>query len=143
VFHGCWFIGTVDFCLFEKRSISLPHHAPEILPALWGVTLPNIYEFSPGGAGRDDYRNRMGSFRPVASVVWGLHTGAGINVVCARQRKMKFQRIVPSEHFVAEGVVTENVPALHEQVGVVPKNRASKVIAGSAIVSFSEQWKLR
>jgi hypothetical protein len=59
-------------------------------------------------------------------VVWGLHTGAGINVVCARQCKMKFQRIVPSEHFVAEDVVTENVPALLEQVGVDPKNRRSK-----------------
>jgi hypothetical protein len=81
----------------------------------------------------------MGSFRPAASVVWGLHTGAGINVVCARQRKMKFQRIAPPEYFVAEGVVTENVPALLEQVGVVPENRAIKVIAGSVIVSFSRQ----
>jgi hypothetical protein len=51
---------------------------------------------------------------------------------------MKFQRI-PPEHFVAEGVVMENVPALLEQVGVVPENRAIKVIAGSVIVSFSKQ----
>jgi hypothetical protein len=35
------------------------------------------------------------------------------------------------------------VPALHEQVGVVPENRAINVIAGSAIVSFSRQWEQR
>jgi hypothetical protein len=49
----------------------------------------------------------------------------------------------PPEHFIAGGVVTENVPALHEQVGVVPENRAINVIAGSAIVSFSRQWEQR
>ena len=66
----------------------------------------------------------MGSFRLAST--WFVPADA----------RMKFQRI-PPEHFVVEGVVTENVPALLEQVGVVPENRAIKVIAGSGIVSFS------
>ena len=85
----------------------------------------------------------MESFRPVASVVWGLHTPRPASMWFVPANARWSFSTSPPERFIAGGVVTENVPALHEQVGVVPENRAINVIAGSAIVSFSRQWEQR
>jgi hypothetical protein len=48
VFHNRWFIGTVDFRFRKKVPFHISIMHGETLPALWGVTLPNIHESSPG-----------------------------------------------------------------------------------------------
>src|ERR1039457_6889616 len=89
VFHSWRFIGMVDFCLFEKCSISFSHHAPNNLPWIWGVTLPMINGSSPDKqAGMNKEIGRGVSAGHQRSL--RADTGAGANMVCASQRKMEF-----------------------------------------------------